>query len=483
MQFLEHLLLFNTVALLIIISFYGRRRSIQKVLLFLGTGIFILHNFLETPRWQMAFVYLIFGVLVLLYFKKSIAPLYLRITGSLVAMILLGTSVLYATGMPVISLKEPAGTYPVGHIWATLLDNERNEPHSADPFDKRALLLEVWYPGKGRRDGKPMALWSGLYSGKKDIIHFFTNYLQEVPTHSFPNQEPAKGRYPLILFNHGLQMFTAQNTLLMEHLASNGYIVASKGHPFESIRVDLGQGKVILPEFISSLDKFREGMQWIAEASAPFEGAQKAIAALTEREERGNLVLAAIEQADAIIETVVTWIRDSRFVLDRLLETSPLSGSIPDIDTVKIGIMGMSVGGAVAGEFCKVDPRVAAGINLDGLQYGTTQRDSLQVPFMMFASDDGHGMNDFMFLRSKQAYYEYSLRGTKHADLTDMAIIWPILKYYDQSGTLPAERTVEIARAVILDFWDHYLKDRENELTSHHFPELTLKTNHCTDRE
>ncbi|HMB62171.1 MAG TPA: hypothetical protein VKN36_03795 [Eudoraea sp.] len=483
MQLLEYLLLFNTVLFLFVLSFFGRRRSIQKVLLLLGTGIFILHTILETPRWQMAFVYLIFSVLGLLYFKKSIAPLFLRISGSLLAMILLGISVVYSIGMPVLALKEPPGPYPVGHIWVTLLDNERHEPHSGDSFDKRSLLLEVWYPGKGRIDGKPMALWSGLYSGKKDIIHFFTNYLQEVPTHSFPDLEPAKGRYPLILFNHGLQMFTGQNTLLMEHLASNGYIVASIGHPYESIRVDLGEGKVILPEFISSLEKFREGMQWIAEASAPIEEAQKAIASLTDPEERGNLVLAAIEHADAINETVVTWTRDSRFVLDRLLETSPLSASIPAIDTVKIGIMGMSVGGAVAGEFCKVDPRVAAGINMDGLQYGTTQKDSLQVPFMMFASDDGQGMNDFMFLRSKHAYFEYHLRGTKHADLTDMAIIWPILKYYGQSGVLPSERTVEIVHSVILDFWDHYLKGRQNDLSSPRFPELTLKTNHFTNSE
>ncbi len=479
MQILELILLFITLVLLIFLSFFGKRRKIQKLLIQISLGIFVLHIIFEVVRWQMTFVYLVMFVLGLLYFKKSIGHLFFRILGFLFAIMLTGTSVFYSKTMPILKLDEPQGKYVVGNTLATILDEKRDEYHSKDPNDKRELLVEIWYPGKQGSVMKAKTLWSGLYSGKKDIISFFTNYLQEIRTHSFPNLAPAQGSFPLILFNHGLQMFTSQNTLLMEHMASHGYIVASIGHPYESIRVDLGQDKVILPEFISSFEKFNEGMQWIEESSAPIAEAQKTIASITDREERGKIVLASIEKADGINKTVVAWTKDTQCVLSWLLENpSNLSGLIPNINPAKIGVMGMSIGGATAGELCKVDHRITAGINIDGLQYGTTQKDSLNVPFMMFASDDGNGMNDFMFLQSRKDYYEYHLKTTSHADLTDMAIIWPILKFYGQSGELSGKRVVEIMNTVILNFWEQYLKGKpESDLSKTSFPELTIQFN------
>ncbi len=479
MQFLELILLFITLVLLIVLSFFGKCRKIQKLLIQISLGIFVLHMLFEVIRWQMAFVYLVMIVLGLFYFKKSISYLFFRILGFLFAMVLTGTSVFYATTMPILKLDEPRGKYVVGNTLVTVLDENRSEYHTKDPNDKMELLVEIWYPGRQGSVTKAKTLWSGLYSGRKDIISFFTNYLQEIRTHSFPNLEPVKGSYPLILFNHGLQMFTSQNTLLMEHLASHGYIVASIGHPYESIRIDLGQDNVILPEFVSSFEKFNEGMQWIAEASEPIEEARKTIASITDPEERGKIVLASIEKADAINNMVVAWTKDTQYVLSWLLsDPSKLRGLIPDINAAKIGIMGMSIGGATAGELCKVDHRITAGINLDGLQYGITQKDSLNVPFMIFASDDGTGMNDFLFMQSTTDYYEYHLNATRHADLTDMAIIWPILKFYGQSGELQGRRIVEIMNTVILNFWDQYLKGKpESDLSKTFFPELTIHSN------
>jgi len=44
----------------------------------------------------------------------------------------------------------------------------------------------------------------------------------------------AAGRFPLLVFNHGAGSYREQNTFLMEHLASSGYVVASVAHPHES---------------------------------------------------------------------------------------------------------------------------------------------------------------------------------------------------------------------------------------------------------
>ncbi|MEK6152910.1 hypothetical protein WIW50_06610 [Flavobacteriaceae bacterium 3-367] len=478
MTFLELILFLTALALLVVLSFFGAHRKIQKALTLLGLAVFTLHLLVGLLRWQMALVYLVMFLLGLLYFKKSTSYLFLRVFGFLMGIVLMGSSVFYAVTMPILDLDAPQGKYEVGNTVLTVRDEGRMEFRSKDPNDKRELLVEIWYPGEGRTGGAK-TLWAGLYSGEGDVVSFFLNYLQEIQTHSHPNLAPAKGSYPLILFNHGLQMFSSQNTLLMEHLASHGYIVASIGHPYESIRVDLGQDKVILPEFVTSLEKFKEGMQWIAESSEPVVAVHKEIASLTDREARGKRVLTVLEKADAINSTAVEWTKDNQYVLSWLLENPPaLSGSLPTIDPEKIGVMGMSIGGATAGELCLVDPRVVAGINIDGLPYGVHQKDSLKVPFMLLTSEDGKGMHDFMFLQSQADYYECHLTKTRHADLTDLAVVWPILKYYGQSGELSGKRVVEIMNTAILNFWEQYLKGEETyNLSKSTFPELHVQSN------
>jgi len=178
-------------------------------------------------------------------------------------------------------------------------------------------------------------------------------------------------------------------------------------------------------------------MEWISEASGPIGAAQDSIKSVESREERSEIMLRAIRNSD-LNQVVEEWTRDNQYVLDRILTPEKNPMNFPHlIDSTKIGIMGMSIGGVTAGEFCKVDHRVKAGVNVDGLQYGTTQGDSLNVPFMMVYSDDGYGLNDFMMLRSKQDYYEFHFRNTRHPDFTDMILVWPVMKMYGQLGKIP----------------------------------------------
>ena len=419
------------------------------------------HIFIESLRWQMVFIYLLLCLYGLLYFKKSVSHIFLRIVGFVLALILLGISVFYAIYMPVFELDPPIGRYSVGTVELYLTDPEREELFTEDPDDRRKLLVELWYPAKFTTNVNPKPLWSGLYTGEPDIISFLTGYLQDVPTHSYPNAIPAEGRYPLLLFNHGLQMFSSQNTLLMEHLASHGYIVASIGHPYESIRVDFNEGQAILPEFVTGFQEFQEGMAWIEAASAPILTAREKLQVTNDSLLKSEIMLQAVSQATTINSTVTLWSEDSQFVLDTLLGTSGKQQvELPQIDTTRIGAMGMSLGGAVAGELCKLDPRFRAGVNIDGLQYGTRVRDSLKVPFMILNSDEGTGMNDFVAQRASADYFEYHLSGTRHSDLSDMAVVWPILKVYGQGGKHSGKIVSQIMNSLILDFWDLYFKNK-----------------------
>ncbi|NRA59767.1 MAG: hypothetical protein HRU25_02420 [Psychrobium sp.] len=46
----------------------------------------------------------------------------------------------------------------------------------------------------------------------------------------------ADDKFPVLIFNHGLYLVAEQNTILMEHLASHGYVIFSIAHPYPVLR-------------------------------------------------------------------------------------------------------------------------------------------------------------------------------------------------------------------------------------------------------
>ena len=478
MQFFETFFLLNTFLSLVTISFLGKFRKFQILLFRIGLGILVLHIIFETVRWQIALSYLLFIFLSLLLLKRSTSHIVFRILGFATGLLFIITSAFWAIGMPVMKLPTPSGEYLVGTTSFTIIDELREETKTDDPNDKRELFVEVWYPANLQEFQDPptaQPLWQELYAGQMDRVSFFMNYLKGVATHSYPDVPPnsVNGPYPVILFNHGLQMFTSQNTLLMEHLTSHGYIIVSIAHPYESLRVNLTKAGTVLPEFITSMKKFNEAMAWIEKTSRPIRTAKDSMENVQSREIRARIMLRAIKNSE-LNQVVSEWVDDNRFVLDLLMSSYENEFIFNNImDTTHIGIMGMSIGGATATEFCKADNRIKAGINVDGLQYGTRNNESLKVPFMMIYSNDGLGTNDFLQLGSKDDFYEYHFLNTRHADFTDLALVWPIMRMYGQLGDIPSERMIHLTNKVILNFWNHYLKKQPfQNYENKDYPEL-----------
>ena len=480
MQFFELLFLLASTFLLVLICFFGQRRKFQIRCFQIGLAVLIIHLFFEMPRWQMAFCYLTFLLTALLLLKHSTSYLFFRILGCISGLLLIATSAFYAIMMPIAELPTPAGAYTIGSTNFTITDESRDERLTEHPTDKRELFVEVWYPANLEEVEdlpKVQPLWQELYTGEMDIVRFFMQYLKKIDTHTYPDVPPNLDHapFPVLLYNHGLQMFTSQSTLLMEHLASHGYIVVSIAHPYESLRVNLPNAGTVLPEFITSMEKFNESLTWIEKNSGPIRAAKDSMAKVQNREERAQIMLRAIENSE--MNTMVSeWEKDTHFVLNQLTRSRELALPFQkSMDTSRIGIMGMSIGGAVAAEYAKANDRIKAAINIDGLQYGKRNKDSLNVPFMMIYSEDGKNLNDFLMLNSKEDYFEFTFENARHADFTDMTLIWPVMRMYGQLGDIPGERMTQLSNEVILNFWDSHLKNKPfQEFEKKQYPELEI---------
>ncbi len=241
--------------------------------------------------------------------------------------------------------------------------------------------------------------------------------------------------------------------------------------------MNLPKAGTVLPDFIMGLDNFKEAMAWIEETSRPIVAATDSIEHMQDREQRAAIMLETVESMSGLNERVTVWVEDTRFVLDHVL--SGQAGHLrlgEALDPSRIAVMGMSLGGATASEFCKADTRCRAGINIDGLQYGERQREPLTIPFLMMYSNDAPWVNDFLMLNSTHDYHEYWFPNTHHSDFTDLTLVWPLLRQVGQLGTVPGERMTEILNDAVLNFLDRYLKNQPLPLlTPEDYPEIEME--------
>lgn len=104
--------------------------------------------------------------------------------------------------------------------------------------------VEVWYPAM------PDAV-AGLSKDAYDMREWLpAEAQQKIPAADSPTFEmnayrdvdAADGRFPLVLFSHGMGGYRMQSSFLMTHLASWGYVVAAPEHPERGLAVLVENG-------------------------------------------------------------------------------------------------------------------------------------------------------------------------------------------------------------------------------------------------
>jgi len=408
----------------------------------------IFHLGIEGERWQMWPAYafaagvLIIGLIGLRRTVDVQSPVWrrgLRISISLgLALIATALPVL----LPVFVLPAPTGPHAVGVHDFALTDSSREDADAPDPKTKREIMIRAWYPISDVRNpvvpmlsGKLAAEVSKVFSPIPGVA--MMSHLTLIPTHSHLDAPVLSGtdKLPVVIFSPGLYSFVAQNTSLMEELASNGCVVLSIGHPYTAAALEFPDGRVVTK---GALPKYKDIDHFIALSKVSMQ-------APTLKERRNALI--EMGNQDPLRPVLQVWVDDTEFVIDMIdrAQTVTEFAFLNDrMDENRIAVTGMSFGGATAAQVCYKDPRCKVGVNLDGSEYANLLGKALPVPFLMEYDEQniwkGRGNNDLFYddpmnLQSSKVE-RIILKGTAHSDMSDATqLALPLLKPYVGLGS------------------------------------------------
>ena len=388
-------------------------------------------------------------------------------------------------------LPSPTGRYAVGTTTWRLTDRSRQETF-AGPGEFRQVEVLAWYPAAASRRG---ALAPYLREGLSEVRSFAKLFgaaetvfdgLEGVQTHAERDAAPAATprTFPVLVFSHGYTGIPSSYTALLEDLASHGYAVLSVVHPYEATAATLADGRVV--SMLDNNGTFLPGVQDVFGEWGPEDETMAAVTRATDDAEQLRLLrgyLAGLRRTDVALRR---WVDDTKLVLDRLsslASKSPAGQLAARLDASRLGVLGHSMGGVTAGQFCVEDRRCRAGLNLDGIpQYGTMIDKSMPRPFLMVYSGrpGRNGASDAIYRRAAHPYYRVDVRDTKHLDFSDMVFWGGPLRQRPVLGTMAPARAAEITSVIVRQYFDQELLGQRSTLLAGAplFPELTVRTVH-----
>lgn len=355
-----------------------------------------------------------------------------------------------------IQLLLPTGSYTVGVSTHFLKDISRqyNDEKS------RPLLVHLYYPSVEIQGKYPPYLSDTMHLYKEKIVHTYNvsledlEYLDGIRGWAMPDApiDAKNSPFPVLFFSPGFFMAAQLYSSLIEEMASHGYVVVAINHTDACWPVMFpdGSSPVILPELANIFsNKERSCMQ-------TFDMTQE------------------------------IWIKDVEFVLS-WLRNQPL---IKFLDLSRMGIFGHSFGGSTAIEAVRQYESFRAVVNLDGLLFGLNWDKPFETPSLFVVAEKqltyegalnaGLTIEQFdsllarhskkVFDQLKDNSFYVTVKNADHSTFVDSKLIKsPLLK----NGVDPLQG-IEITRALLVDFFDHYLKNKDLILLNSQSPDVVV---------
>jgi hypothetical protein len=349
--------------------------------------------------------------------------------------------------VPVFRFPRPTGHHGVGTVTYHWVDADRPEVFTADPDDRRELMVQLWYPAPPDpaaprapyvRDADALApAMTPLELTPEQLNDVTTNAIESPPV---ADEQPS---YPVLIFLAGIRFsYRQQNTFQVEELASHGYVVAAIDQPYVVATVVFPDGRQAAydPRWAPPHSAFMD-------AHIPY------------------------------VAQDVVFTLDQLAVLDRADPNGILTGRL---DLERAGLVGMSMGAVVGGEACRLEPRLRAGLLMDAFMPADVVQAGLQQPTLWITRDAdtmrlerrrAGGWAEPVIhetLTTMRAVYErlpgdgyyVQVPGMFHADMTDVPSWSPAVARLGLSGPIGVQRAHRIVNAYSLAFFDRHLKGR-----------------------
>ncbi|TAJ95275.1 MAG: family membership [Gammaproteobacteria bacterium] len=414
-----------------------------------------------------------------------------RVFGWLSALLLLGSVSVVAFIVVLgwrhpgsLTLPTPTGPYAVGRIVVDWRDDARIDPFAPAGDTKRELPVWIWYPA-ARDAPQPRAAYmpSRVIEAMQPHPPFLVRFVMErltidrasVTAHALdaPALAPGADGFPVLLLKPAVGAAVVQNSALAEDLASHGFVVVGSDSPYTTPGVAYQDGRIALRTL----------------AGHPPESAPGRVSEL-----------APGQPNDLHLPVVDVWVKDNRFILDRLqtLNDADPSGRFTGrLDLNAVGALGHSLGGAAALQFCHEDARCKAGVNLDGMPYGEVVLHGIAKPFLFVSANRpmfdapmaelSIPERDFLTALERMRQRIPSrpslllLQGAAHFNFFDQALLTEptIWRLFGALGSINPIRALVVARRYVRAFFDTHLKGLPDPLLDgpdDEFPEVHFKS-------
>lgn len=332
-----------------------------------------------------------------------------------------------ASDRELIVLPRPEGRHAAGY-WRTTLVTPQLDALTSTPDDVRRLALEIWYPAANDGGGtrKPYAT-DFVAAGLAEAFPLPPGFASAIVTHALNDAAPADGRFPVVLFSHGLSWPVSLYQAFTEDLASRGYVVVGVNHQHGTTIDYEGGGHL-----------GREAWPKIEDEA---------------------------ERQEMLASHLMVWQRDLRNVIDELARWT--SGEAPHpvvskMDLNRLGVAGHSYGGSAAAALS--DPRVRAIGVMEAVVRNKAGHVQAAAPLLhLIGGYNRLELEGRSYRPSREApVYQVVINGTGHAYFSDLIHIYR--HYADDDWKqrhryeVVPDRVIQIARDYLAAFFDQHLK-------------------------
>ena len=345
--------------------------------------------------------------------------------------------------IPIKNLPDPKGDFIIGTEVFNWEDTSRDEWFTKDKIDSRKIVVQVWYPAETKSDSIYPYMANAdvrieAISKQIGVPKSFMKKIKTIEGNSYFKAPPLKNKiFPIVIFSHGLGGHKTQNSINIEELVSQGYVVVAPDHTYDANVTIFEDGTTI--DFQSGLeDDISEQEFW-----------------------------------DNRLPQVNTRAGDIKFIIDKL-QTMKNNNLYKILDFDKIGVFGHSFGGATSIIASWNDSRVKACLNLDGWFVPIVDEiinTGLKIPFCYIGQENWINTPQnyekvYNFFNNCQSdSYFIKVKNTKHFDYADLPYFSKIGKVFGATGKDADYQLTLNLNQVILGFFNEYLKNDVNNWT------------------